>query len=244
MNGKIYIIRNDVNDKVYIGQTKRSIEKRFQEHTTLTEAKRSLVLARAIQKYGADKFHVELLQDVGKGLFGDLVPLDGCLLILRNHIADRGIDFLDGSHNALQDELLQDGLTSTEALDAAEIRYIKEFGSVAPNGYNVTEGGLGHDPLVVDEALVLDYLSGLSIRAVAEKHGCSASKVKKHVLASGNKMRTNNNKFSAHASSLSEEALRDLFEVQGLTDSEISEKLGFSMRWIRRKRQQFGIHRI
>lgn len=199
MNGKIYIIRNDVNDKVYIGQTKRSIEKRFQEHTTLTEAKRSLVLARAIQKYGADKFHVELLQD---------------------------------------------GLTSTEALDAAEIRYIKEFGSIAPNGYNVTEGGLGHDPLVVDAALVLDYLSGLSIRAVAEKHGCSASKVKKHVLASGNKMRTNNNKFSAHASSLSEETLRDLFEVQGLTDSEISEKLGFSMRWIRRKRQQFGIHRI
>lgn len=189
MNGKIYIIRNDVNDKVYIGQTKRSIEKRFQEHTTLTEAKRSLVLARAIQKYGADKFHVELLQD---------------------------------------------GLTSTEALDAAEIRYIKEFGSIAPDGYNVTEGGLGHDPLVVDETLVLDYLSGLSIRAVAEKH----------VLASGNKMRTNNNKFSAHASSLSEEALRDLFEVQGLTDSEISEKLGFSMRWIRRKRQQFGIHRI
>lgn len=97
MNGKIYIIRNDVNDKVYIGQTKRSIEKRFQEHTTLTEAKRSLVLARAIQKYGADKFHVELLQD---------------------------------------------GLTSTEALDAAEIRYIKEFGSVAPSGYNVTGGGL------------------------------------------------------------------------------------------------------
>lgn len=199
MNGKIYIIRNDVNDKVYIGQTKRSIEKRFQEHTTLTEAKRSLVFARAIQKYGADKFHVELLQD---------------------------------------------GLTSTEALDAAEIRYIKEFGSIAPNGYNVTDGGLGHDPLVVDETLVLDYLSGLSIRAVAEKHGCSASKVKKHVLASGNKMRTNNNKFSAHASSLSEETLRDLFEVQGLTDSEISEKLGFSMRWIRRKRQQFGIHRI
>jgi group I intron endonuclease len=199
MDGKIYLIRNDVNDRVYVGQTKRSIEKRFQEHTTLTEAKRSLVLARAIQKYGADKFHVELLQD---------------------------------------------GLTSTEALDAAEIRYIKEFGSLAPNGYNVTEGGLGHDPLVVDEALVLDYLSGLSIRAVAEKHGCSASKVKKHVLASGNKMRTNNNKFSAHASSLSEETLRDLFEVQGLTDSEISEKLGFSMRWIRRKRQQFGIHRI
>lgn len=199
MNGKIYIIRNDVNDKVYIGQTKRSIEKRFQEHATLTEAKRSLVLARAIQKYGVDKFHVELLQD---------------------------------------------GFSNREDLDAAEIRYIEEYGCRAPNGYNVTEGGLGHDPLVVDMSLVIDYLSGMSARAVADKHGCSPMKVRKHVLASGNKMRANNNECSAHASSIKEDVLRDLFEVQGLTDEEISKRLGFSTRWVRRKRQQFGIHRI
>ena len=199
MNGKIYIITNDINDRVYIGQTKRSIEKRFQEHATLTEAKRNLVLARAMQKYGVEKFHIGLLQD---------------------------------------------GIHTREELDAAEIYFIDLYGSRAPHGYNVAEGGLGHDPLTVDTDLVLDYLSGMSIRAVAAKHGCSPSKVKKHVLASGNQMRTNNNEHSAHASSLKEETLRDLFEVQGLTDAEISEKLGFSKRWIRKKRREFGIHRI
>lgn len=199
MNGKIYIIRNDVNDHVYIGQTKRSIEKRFQEHATISEANRSLVLARAIQKYGADKFHIELLQD---------------------------------------------GYRTREELDAAEISYIAEFDSMVPNGYNVAKGGLGHDPLEADMGIVLDYLSGMSAAEVAEKHGCSRSKVTKHVRASGNCMRPNNNEYSSHASSIKEEELRDLFEVQGLTDAEIAEKLGFSKRWIRRKRQQFGIHRI
>lgn len=32
MDGKIYAIRNDVNDLVYIGQTIRSVEARFKEH--------------------------------------------------------------------------------------------------------------------------------------------------------------------------------------------------------------------
>lgn len=199
MNGKIYIIRNEVNDKVYIGQTKRSIEKRFQEHATMTEAKKGLVLARAMQKYGADKFYVELLED---------------------------------------------GFRTREELDAAETRYIDSFGSRAPNGYNVAEGGLGHDVLIVDMSLVLDYLSGMSIRAVGAKHGCSASKVKKHVLASGNRMRARNNPCNGRASVLTEEALRDLFEVQHLTDLEISKQTGLSKRWVRKKRQMLGIHRI
>lgn len=199
MNGKIYLIRNDVNDRVYVGQTKRSIEKRFQEHATATEANRGCVLARAIQKYGADKFHVELLEE---------------------------------------------GFRTREELDAAEARYIEAFGCRAPNGYNVAEGGLGHDALVVDMSLVLDYLSGMSIRAVGAKHGCSPSKVKKHVLASGHSMRERNNPCNGRATALTEEALRDLFEVQHLTDLEISKRLGCSRRWVRKRRQMLGIHRI
>lgn len=199
MNGKIYIIRNDVNDKVYIGQTKRSIEKRFQEHTRPSSAKKSLVLDKAIQKYGADKFHVELIQD---------------------------------------------GFRTKDELDAAEISYIQSYNSRVPYGYNITAGGMGHDVFLPDKTIVLDYFSGLSIRAVAKKHGCSHATVRRHVLASGRRLRENNNECSAHASSIKEDVLRDLFEVQGLTDEEISKRLGFSTRWIRKKRKQFGIHRI
>jgi group I intron endonuclease len=61
--GRIYIIRNTVNKKVYIGQTHVSIKLRFQNH--LSAARRGLdyVIGKAIRKYGEDKFYVELLEE-------------------------------------------------------------------------------------------------------------------------------------------------------------------------------------
>lgn len=61
--GRIYIIRNTVNDKVYVGQTHMSIRLRFQNH--LSAARRGLdyVIGKAIRKYGEDKFYVELLEE-------------------------------------------------------------------------------------------------------------------------------------------------------------------------------------
>ena len=61
--GRIYIIRNTVNEKVYVGQTHVSIKLRFQNH--LSAARRGLdyVIGKAIRKYGEDKFYVELLEE-------------------------------------------------------------------------------------------------------------------------------------------------------------------------------------
>lgn len=61
MNGFIYIIRNTINNKVYIGQTKVSVETRWQEH--LRHAKYGdQVINRAMRKYGVDKFYIETLE--------------------------------------------------------------------------------------------------------------------------------------------------------------------------------------
>lgn len=61
MNGFIYIIRNTINDKVYIGQTKTSVENRWKEH--LRHARYGdQVINRAMNKYGIDKFYVETLE--------------------------------------------------------------------------------------------------------------------------------------------------------------------------------------
>ena len=61
MNGFIYIIRNTVNNKVYIGQTKVSVTTRWQEH--LRHAKYGdQIINRAMRKYGVDKFYVETLE--------------------------------------------------------------------------------------------------------------------------------------------------------------------------------------
>jgi len=60
--GYIYIIKNDINDKVYIGQTVQQLKRRFQKH--LSDSKRlNLHFYRAIRKYGAEHFYIELLEE-------------------------------------------------------------------------------------------------------------------------------------------------------------------------------------
>lgn len=62
MNFLVYQIKNVVNNKVYIGVTTGSIEKRFKEH--LYEAKRGsrrCKLYNAIRKHGKENFIIEIL---------------------------------------------------------------------------------------------------------------------------------------------------------------------------------------
>lgn len=61
MNGFIYIIKNTINSKVYIGQTRTSVNQRWAEH--LRHAKYGdQVINKAMRKYGIDKFYIETLE--------------------------------------------------------------------------------------------------------------------------------------------------------------------------------------
>lgn len=63
--GIIYKIYNDINDKVYIGKTLGTIEKRFKEHIKdskkVTNEKRPLY--NAMNKYGIDNFHISIIEN-------------------------------------------------------------------------------------------------------------------------------------------------------------------------------------
>lgn len=62
---KIYKITNDVNDKIYIGKTKLTIEKRFRQHCT-DSAKPNIdkrPLYHAMNKYGIDHFSIHLIEE-------------------------------------------------------------------------------------------------------------------------------------------------------------------------------------
>lgn len=59
--GFIYIIRNTINNKVYIGQTKVDVQTRWKEH--LRHAKYGdQVINRAMRKHGVNKFYIETLE--------------------------------------------------------------------------------------------------------------------------------------------------------------------------------------
>ena len=55
--GFIYLITNTINGKVYIGQTKMSVNRRFGMHCRSDE----IVIGKAIKKYGKENFKVEII---------------------------------------------------------------------------------------------------------------------------------------------------------------------------------------
>nr|DAG72515.1 MAG TPA: intron associated endonuclease [Bacteriophage sp.] len=63
--GKIYLITNEVNSKVYVGQTIQTLNKRFNGHCCYSKSDRSInmYIKRAIHKYGRDKFHIQLIEE-------------------------------------------------------------------------------------------------------------------------------------------------------------------------------------
>lgn len=67
MKGSIYIIKNTINDKVYIGQTIQSVERRFNKHKndSLKDygVYKTNKFYRAIKKYGFENFYYEILED-------------------------------------------------------------------------------------------------------------------------------------------------------------------------------------
>ena len=63
--GIIYLISNTENDKLYIGKTIRPLQVRWDEHLrdVHNPQKNNNKLYRAMNKYGVDKFRIELLED-------------------------------------------------------------------------------------------------------------------------------------------------------------------------------------
>lgn len=63
--GKIYLITNTVNNKVYVGQTIQELSKRFNAHCCHSKSDNSvnMRIKRAIHKYGRDKFCISLIEE-------------------------------------------------------------------------------------------------------------------------------------------------------------------------------------
>lgn len=62
MSSKIYKITNTVNNKIYVGYTKKSLDERLKTH--FYHAKRGkLPLSQAIRKYKKENFKIELLEE-------------------------------------------------------------------------------------------------------------------------------------------------------------------------------------
>lgn len=63
--GYIYKIINDINDKVYIGQTQRSIQERWKEHLKESnDTRMNHPIYRAMRKYGNEHFSIIVVEEI------------------------------------------------------------------------------------------------------------------------------------------------------------------------------------
>lgn len=63
--GFIYKITNDINDKIYVGQTSGTLEERFKQHKKKmnSEDRKTYPLYNAMRKYGVEHFAIEALEE-------------------------------------------------------------------------------------------------------------------------------------------------------------------------------------
>jgi len=92
--GWIYVIKNKVNGKCYVGQTRRRIESRWQDHTSGRRS--SPLLQNSIKKRGIDKFHFEVICELPND---ELNAREIDEIVKHNSLAPNGYNLKKGGDN-------------------------------------------------------------------------------------------------------------------------------------------------
>ena len=71
MKGKIYKISNDINNKIYIGQTVKTLAQRFAGHINESKNGGTRPICLAISKYGEEHFKIEEIEECDVSLLNE-----------------------------------------------------------------------------------------------------------------------------------------------------------------------------
>lgn len=204
MIGYIYIIKNTINNKVYIGQTTQTINIRFTNHIMASRTGEDTKFYRAIRKHGEENFYPELLEKV------DIKNL--------NERERYWIKYYDSYYNGYNSTLGGDQpyrINQEEiknlwesGLHLAEIARITKHDSnaisiILKNVIGVSEKEIqlrGHkaNRSVTNEQVIQEWNNGLTPNQIHQKLGSTITTIKKILLENGIteqdwKIRINNN---------------------------------------------------
>lgn len=191
MDGKIYILRNTENDKVYIGQTTRSVEDRFKQHKKLCKANSNQLIFKAMKKYGKDKFFVEELES-GISSFEELNEKEAAYISAYNSMAPNGYNLSPGGAlwrrkpSLSEEEQKSVVLLYEQGLSQREIA--KQYGvDHVVIGYALTKAGVKARPkschlpdrtsvIKREDLYKMRIVDGLSVQDIAKHYGvCDAT---------------------------------------------------------------------
>lgn len=194
--GRIYIIRNTINSKVYIWQTKVSLKLRFQNHLSAARNGKDYVIGKAIRKYGEENFYIELLEE--------------CTIEELNERERYWISYFNSTDNKFGYNISIGGnvIRTTKELDSNLIinmfnsgipayKIAKILHTGVPNITNLLKEsniiyGLGLQKTnKLEESMIIDlYLDGYSTIDIGRKFNKNKSTIRRILLRNNIKLRT------------------------------------------------------
>lgn len=90
----VYLIRNIINGKGYVGQTVRSLERRWKQHLSDSKKGSKLYIHSAIRKYGEENFEYCILEETNN--LSDLNRLEIEQIIKQNTFGKNGYNLTRG----------------------------------------------------------------------------------------------------------------------------------------------------
>jgi group I intron endonuclease len=99
----IYLVKNRITGKEYVGQTVRSLNERWSEHCRPSKIKKCTALHNAIAKYGRDAFVISLLDETDD--LDELNKLEAHHIASRRTLVPVGYNLTTGGNGYVQSEV-------------------------------------------------------------------------------------------------------------------------------------------
>ena len=171
--GSIYIIRNTVNEKVYIGQTTMTVHERFMVHMKPSTAKqkKNYKLYMAVLKYGRSKFYVETLES---GIPVTMLNQKEIEYIAQYDSYYNGYNSSKGGDGRIINKIENEDFVLKMAKDGVDSHAIAEQLGVNYTTVLRTLHKLGFYYRPDQEEIVRLSASGMSNKEIAQRFGCHA----------------------------------------------------------------------
>lgn len=140
--GYIYKIWNDINDKLYIGQTITTVAHRWGQHTSNQKRKHTQAIYNAMQKYGKNNFHIEEIVKIQcvseEDLIKQLNELEKSYIkSYHSHVDENGYNITFGGEN-VSDRIRQPVVAFNKSGELLfEARSITEMSEITGKTLNV-----------------------------------------------------------------------------------------------------------
>lgn len=188
MKGFIYKITNKVNGKSYIGQTRYTVEFRWRQHQ---HKKDNCYFHNAIQKYGADNFTVETLEECdvkdlnSKEIFyiAKYDTFNNGYNLTIGGDGNRRLIFTDSQYDEIQDLYLS-GFSSNKIATLYNVDKSSIVKILSSLGVKLRNNKLNINNQEFQE-LVNDYKNGYSLKELAKRYDCSSVGLKEYLLKKG-----------------------------------------------------------